>query len=591
MDPKYLDAAKYKIVKEEYDGGVNEVIYRKGTPGIDKSQLAELRARGEDVVFFKFCGKLNPRTYEAEPGIICHQDMMTILRDGTKIYSDIYLPANATGPVPVIVAWGPFGKRPSEGMEEWKLMGVPPQTVSTMAKFEACDPAYWCRKGYGVANVDPRGIGNCEGDVSLFGLQDGRDGYDYIEWIAQQEWCSGRVGLFGNSGVGMVQWRIAAEQPPHLACIAVWEGTGDIYRESVAVGGVASPDFNEFIMASLASNGYVEDFKAMYGEHPFMDEYWETKIPRWNKIKCPAYIAAGWCHFHLHGSMEGFRRIRSPKKWLRAHREFEWPDTYNPANIEDLTKFYDRYLKDIRNGWEFTPRVRLDVMDGYEFDYARKREENEFPIKRTEYKKLYLNAANATMNDAPVAGKAQVSYNPETESVVFDYKFEEDTEITGYMKLRLYCECQGHDDMDLFVWVKKLGLDGNYLPIHCMKEAYRGAWGYCRVSHRELDERISTDFQPIQSHKRALKLSPGEIVPVDVEIWPHSRMFHKGESLRVEITGRFVRTEWYEDAKMGFITDNGEGIHVLHTGDEYESFLQIPVVPPKYRVGDYIYRG
>lgn len=590
-DPKYYDPAQYKIVKEEQpDGSEIEIIYRKGKPGRDRDELAALRAEGKDVLWFNFCAKPNPRTYEAEPGIICHQDLATRLRDGTTIYSDVYLPKDS-GPVPLIVSWGPFGKRPSEGMEEWKLMGVPPQTVSTMAKFESADPAYWCRMGYGVANVDPRGVGNSEGDISMFGIQDGRDGYDYIEWAARQSWCSGKVGMFGNSGVCMVQWRIAAEQPPHLACIAAWEGSGDIYRESVAVGGVTSPEFNESIINTLASKGYVEDFTAMLKEHPFVDDYWKSKIPRWKNIKIPAYVSAGWCHFHLHGAMEGFRKIRSPKKWLRAHREFEWPDSYNPENLAELTRFYDRYLKDVRNGWEFTPKVRLDVMDGYDFDYASKRVENEFPLKRTEYKKLYLNAADASMASENPAGKAEVVYDPEKESVVFDYKFTEDTEVTGYMKLRLYCECRGHDDMDLFVWVKKLGLDGQYLPVHCMKEAYRGAWGYCRVSRRELDEKASTDFQPVQAHQRDLKLSAGEIVPVDVEIWPHSRFFHKGESLRVEITGRFVVTDWYEDAKMGFSTANGEGKHVLHTGGEYESFLQIPAVPPKYQVSDYIYRG
>lgn len=160
---------------------------------------------------------------------------------------------------------------------------------------------------------------------------------------------------------------------------------------------------------------------------------------------------------------------------------------------------------------------------------------------------------------------AEVTYDPEKETVVFDYKFDRDTEITGYMKLRLYCECRGHDNMDLFVWVKKLSLDGEYLPVHCMKEDYRGAWGYCRVSRRELDERLSTDFQPVQAHQRDLKLSEGEVVPVDVEIWPHSRFFHKGESLRVEVAGRFIRTSWHEDAKLGFHIDNA-GTHVLHTG-------------------------
>ena len=62
----------------------------------------------------------------------------------------------------------------------------------------------------------------------MFGTQDGRDGYDFIEWLAGQHWSNGKVGMFGNSGVGMVQYRIAAEQPPHLICIAPWEGAGSL---------------------------------------------------------------------------------------------------------------------------------------------------------------------------------------------------------------------------------------------------------------------------------------------------------------------------------------------------------------------------
>jgi predicted acyl esterase len=225
-DPK---DPRWKLVPEVFDRETVDVIYRKGNPGKTRVEMDAARARGEMAHMFNFCAKPNPRTYEAAPGIVCEQDACIIMRDGVKIYADIYRP-ETDKPVPLIVSWGPFGKRPSEGMDEWKLMGVPPRTVSTMAKFESADPGYWCHYGYAVANVDPRGVGNSEGDVSNFGLQDGRDGYDFIEWAAVQKWCNGNVGMFGNSGVCMVEWRIAAEQPPHLVCIAAWEGTGDMYR-------------------------------------------------------------------------------------------------------------------------------------------------------------------------------------------------------------------------------------------------------------------------------------------------------------------------------------------------------------------------
>jgi len=587
-------AKEVKRIVEKHFGKEIEVIYQKGTPGKTIEEIEEARKNGTVIHIFNFCPKLDPCTFEPEPGITCHRDMSMQLRDGVRIYFDLYLPTEAeknNTPVPLIISWSMFGKRQSEGMQDWKLMGVPPGTVSKMAKFESPDPGYWCRNGYAVANVDVRGVGNSEGNVSPFGPQDGQDGYDFIEWAAQQPWCNGKVGITGNSGVGMPIWHIAATQPPHLACIAPWEATSDLYRESICSGGIPSPDFYRDIANNVACKTWIEDIAAMFDEHPFIDEYWMSKIAPFDKIRIPAYVTAGWCHFHLRGSVEGFRRIRSTKKWLRIHRDFEWPDTYHYQNLEELKRFFDRYLKDIRNGWEFTPRVRIDVMDGYEFDYAVRRPEEKFPLERTQYRKLYLDAATRTAAlDQPFANKAEVSYDPKTEVTYFDYKFTEETEITGYMKLRLWVECRGNDDMDMFIWIKKLGLNGEYVPVKCMDGFYRGAWGYMRASRRELDEKLSTDFQPVQAHKSEKKLKPGEVVPVDIEIWPHSRVWHKGESLRVEVGGRFIRTDWYEDAKIGFDSIE-EGTHVIHTGGEYDSYLQIPIVPPKYQVGDYIYRG
>lgn len=118
-------------------------------------------------------------------------------------------------------------------------------------------------------------------------------------------------------------------------------------------------------------------------------DYWQDKIADWASVKIPVYQTAGWSHFHLPGSINAWRRCKSRRKWLRIHRDFEWPDTYTPENLEDLKRFYDRYLKDIHNGWEMTPKVRVDVMDAFDLDHADRRPETSFPLERTQYKKLY----------------------------------------------------------------------------------------------------------------------------------------------------------------------------------------------------------
>jgi predicted acyl esterase len=571
---------------ETFRGVEMETIYRQGKVPVDpKDENRDAGGPGMNSMGMGVCPELNPRTYECAPGIICEQDVAVKMRDGVTIYVDIYRPKDKTN-IPVIISWSFYGKRPGDGMSEWQIMGVAPGTVSKLTKFESTDPLYWCYKDYAIANVDPRGVGHSEGDVNCFGTQDARDGYDFIEWVAQQPWCNGKVGMGGNSAVAMSQWRIAAECPPHLACIAPWEGTSDIYRESIFEGGIPAISFNEFIVSSITSENKVDDMVNMARKSPLMNAYWEDKIPDFSKIRIPVYCTACWNHFHLRGAFQGFRKIKSKKKWMRAHREFEWPDGYNRENLAELELFFERYLKDIHNCWESTPRVRLEVMDAHEFLYAKNRPERSFPIKRTEYKKLYLDAANARLSFEPVAATSSVSYDGNTGIANFDIKFEEDTEITGYMKLHMWVEADGHDDMDMFVNIQKLDTKGEWLPVDVLGEPHPGTWGKMRVSHRSLDEDLSTDFQPIQSHLKEEKLSPGEIVPVDIEIVPISRFWHKGQSLRIQIAGCYIREGWFEP--LTWDTDN-HGNHIIHTGGEYKSYLQIPVIPPKYQDGDIKY--
>lgn len=577
------------VVKETFQGEELETIYRYARKPVANQQEVDL-AQSEDPMARMgqgFCPEFNQRTYEAAPGIICEQDVEVVMRDGCKIYCDIFRPANTAEKIPGIVSWSWFGKRPGDGMSEWQIMGVPPHTVSKLAKFESPDPAYWCHQGYAVVNVDVRGAGHSEGNMHMFTHQDREDGYDFIEWLAQREWCNGKIGMSGNSGVAMHQWGIAAQQPPHLACIAPWECTTDLYRESLFEGGIPALSFNEFIAAQVTGNGGVDDQVAMAREYPLMNGYWEDKIPDFSKVRIPVYQTAGFSHFHLMGSVKAFRKCKSRRKWMRMHRDFEWPDTYMPENLEDLKRFYDRYLKDIHNGWEMTPKVRVDIMDAYDCDFQVRRAEEAFPLKRTEYKKLYLDASTMSLGEANSPAAASVSYDANTEEAVFDMEFKEDTELTGYMYLRLFVEADGHDDMDLFVNIQKADGEGNWLPWNTLNEPHPGAWGKLRVSMRELDEKLSTKFNPVLKCKNVQKLAKGEIVPVDIAIVPSARIWHKGQRLRVQIAGRYIREGWFEP--LSWDTDN-HGKHIIHTGGEYASFLQVPVIPPRYVAGDYVYR-
>ena len=194
----------------------------------------------------------------------------------------------------------------------------------------------------------------------------------------------------------------------------------------------------------------MEDFSSNIDLHPFHDAYWDEKVPDVTAIEVPAYITGSWSHhFHLKGALDGYRRIGTPLKWLRIHRDFEWPDMYQPENLQDLGRFFERYLKGHRNGWEMTPRVRIDVMDRGDRDHAIRRPETDFPLPETEYRKLYLNAADSSLVSEAPASESEVSYDANTGTAAFDYTFDRDTELTGYFKLRLWIEARGAEDADL----------------------------------------------------------------------------------------------------------------------------------------------
>ena len=565
-------------LSEQFGGETIEVIYRPSPEPVDPAKVT-LPGLG-------FYPPLNVRTY-VENGIEVDQDVAVEVRDGVRLYVDVHRPVGGAD-LPALLSWSFYGKRPGDNTQSpMQIPGVPPGTVSNMTKFEGPDPAYWCKHGYAVINVDSRGAGNSEGNLVVWGEQDGRDGHDVVEWVAQQPWSNGKVGMAGNSGLAMSQWWIAAERPEHLAAIAPWEGTSDLYREFVCEGGIPAPGFNSFVMGETAGPGLIEDYVAMLAEYPLMNAYWQSKIPRFAEIGVPAYLTAGWSHLHLRGAFNAFTRIQSPQKWLRVHREFEWPDHYSWWNLEDLRRFFDRYLRDVHNGWEMTPAIRLEVMDARDQDFQSDRPEAEWPLARTEYHKLFLDARSGSMGLDRHPEATQVAYDPATGAATFDMRFEEDTELTGHMRLRLWVEADGHDEMDLFVNVQKLDTQGAELPTSVLGQDHPGAWGKLRVSHRELDAALSTDHQPVHSHRAEQKLASGEVVPVDIEIYPHSRIWHAGQQLRVLVAGRYLREGWFEP--FSWDTDNA-GRHVIHTGGEFESFLQVPVVPPKYQDGDYVRR-
>lgn len=252
-------------------------------------------------------------------------------------------------------------------------------------------------------------------------------------------------------------------------------------------------------------------------------------------------------------------------------------------------------MKDEQNGWDETPKVRLAVLDPGGTDIVD-RAEADFPLPRTTYTPLYLDAANGTLLAEKPVQSASVSYDPldKASRATFTHRFEQDTEIVGYLSAHLWVSAEGADDLDLYVEVRKLDADGRHLgcwtilppgksrdvsPENVETQTgmvcFSGAKGMQRASLRGTDPELSGPARPHHRFDRVEKLAPGEVVPVEVQIWPLGMRWSAGQQIQLVIAGQKLSgTEF--PGLAGPDTVN-RGRHVIHTGGPHASHLMIPV--------------
>ncbi|KAK4057265.1 hypothetical protein OIO90_001762 [Microbotryomycetes sp. JL221] len=518
------------------------------------------------------------RTAPLTSDILLDHDVELVMRDGAKLYTDIYRPPSSDNePVPCLIMWSPYGKRYSSinmlPVTTWRC-GIRNEDLDGWEKFEGLRPGLWCPRGYAIASVDIRGAGHSDGCVQIMGENMGEDGYDVIEALAKMPWCNGNIGMGGNSFLAISQWHIASQQPPSLKC----------------------------------SQKGTEDFAEMYDREPLsgVSAYWEDKRARMKDIKVPAFIAGSdFSSIHTMGSIRGFLEIDAPT-WIRWSGIQEWHDLYCvPESDQELTLFYDRYLKGIDNGWEKTPRVRWallqfgdrDAIDGIELD--------NFPPSQTQYKELFFDHDGKLSESAPEKPGC-VSYLSRGEgagTVGFDVKFDKKTTLLGIPKCEVWMSCKDHDDFYTHVTLKKLDENGNVLAHQTIPRErawaktqaeiepkdrtslllHHGSMGILRASHRKFDPSKNVCGHPnwlFHPHDEEEKITPGDIVKLDIGIWAAGVVFYPGESLRVEFMGegqrnhelRHFTTKWPAESTLN------HGTHNVFFGGEYPSKVILPFV-------------
>ena len=529
---------------------------------------------------------------DIEDEVIIEEDVPVVVRDGTRLSARVFRPADS-GEYPVIMAFTAYNKDGGPDdyppvLDSWDKpeFNMGSFTVSPWTTWEGPDPAYWVPLGYAVVYVDSRGYFASEGKASVIGEQDRLDFHDTIEWAGTQQWSSGSVGLSGVSYLAIAQWVAAGDNPPpQLKAIVPWEGQIDAFREVIFHGGIPETAFISYWVERVNSNANepplpaLQDFQQLQRNLQLMKRILPTPAAQPELVDIPALICASWSDHGLHsrGSFEGFKRIFSEQRWLFTHGRPKWSAYYSQEALDAQRQFFDHFLKGIDNGMDAVSPVRLEVRESlnqYEVRY-----ESDWPIERTQYQKLYLNAATAELAEALPTKAARTDYDPNYDGAKFTFTFDRDTELSGNMKLKLWVSTSEGEDMDLFVGVRKLNAQGEEVHFYAKTGYILGpvAMGWLRVSERDLDQEKSTPWQPVLTHDNPQPISPDEIVAVEVEILPSSTLFRAGESVQVVIQG----ADLFEHPALAHENSSeiNMGTHTIHTGSQYDSHLLVPVIP------------
>jgi predicted acyl esterase len=514
------------------------------------------------------------------------KDLMIPTRDGSPLCLNVFRPEGSEK-VPVILCMSPYGKD-TPVMYRERSYGSESAT-SEHACWETADPSWWVPHGYALVRVDSRGAFKSPGKRDFISRKEQEDYYDMVEWCGTQPWCNGKVGLLGISFFSSTQWPVAALNPPHLAAICPWEGYSDMYRDRARHGGMYYCFTDQWWKHHYTDQGEDEkpgfvDWRVEFRKHEWDDEFYAERRADLSKITVPVLSAGNWgaLHMHLRGNVEGYLGVSSKYKYLYMFVGSHVAPFYTDWGKAEQKRFLDHFLKGVDNGYDKLAPVRLAIRHGKDIVW---RDEQEWPIARTQWTKCHLDASDKSLSWKSVAKEAKVTYPMPAGGAIFHTApVEKETEITGPVALRVWIS-SSTTDTDVFVALRLIDVDGKeIMAIGPRGDGAQMAIGFLRASHRELDPEKTLPYRPYHKHKRAMPLKPGEPVPMDIEVWPTSIVLKPGQRLRLDVTANddHMAVEHYgHHDPQDKPADRFVGDVTLYAGGKYDSHLLLPIIPPR----------
>jgi uncharacterized protein len=352
-------------------------------------------------------------------------DQRVPMRDGVTLSADVCLPAGALGEgkrYPVILMRTPYLKADMRTIENGHA---------------------YAERGYAFVAVDVRGRGDSGGEWVPY-FNDGRDGYDAVEWCAAQSWSTGRVGTLGGSYSGRIQWLTALEPPPHLGCMVVlvspsdpfvetptglpspmhicWEHfvSGRVLQPMEAVNWTEVYEHLPLLTMDEAVGRAIPNWRAQIA-HPQLDDYWDRICyqTRFERVTAPVLHISGWYDDEQIGTplnfigmtTHGAPEVRDRQRLLmgpwghRVNTEQKLGEVdFGPQALIDLRAtllcWFDRWLRDDEDAGGEAP-VRIFVMGTNVW-----RDEHEWPLARTQWTSFYLHSggrANSRFGDGTLS--------------------------------------------------------------------------------------------------------------------------------------------------------------------------------------------
>ncbi|MFN0167591.1 MAG: CocE/NonD family hydrolase [Bryobacteraceae bacterium] len=372
------------------------------------------------------------------------------MRDGIKLYADVYRPARE-GKFPVLVVRTPYGKQ-RDGIHQSKIQ--------------------FAQRGYAVVVQDTRGRFESEGAWDPF-RNEAKDGYDTIEWAARQPWSNGKVGTEGGSYLGNVQWQAAAQTPPSLVAIFPAVASTSLYHNTFYHGGafklavsygwgairmplrimypqywhteVYAPvemKYENIVWGlpletlDLASSHHPVPHWRNWLKHESYDDYWRAISieEKFDRVKVPAHTHGGWFDLLLNGTMNGYVGVKhqggseAARRGTRmiigpwghgASRKFGDVD-FGPTAMRGLfereLQFFDHHLMGLDTGIDKEPPVEIYLMGINRWMHF-----SDWPIPGAKATPLYLSSGGSANSDR---GDGRLSFDKPAGAAMDHYTYD-----------------------------------------------------------------------------------------------------------------------------------------------------------------------